>query len=236
MTSNKRRPEENIALTIAEPLFKNIYGTYNLIQEVTDKPDAAFKTHAGKSIGVEIVGLDSNEYLHYTNKAIKHLERNIPQAGNKNYVGVLGTTRIHLLPEVTARNIVNKKNNKYESYTNSSVSFDEIILLIHTKVVNVTDRLNFPSQAYLYALEKGFRDGGLKFDRAMLVNIEATEYVDLYQRNHQKIRQPKNFRASDWLDGSHYLDQKLHIVHFGDEGGEIFLDGGLTDVNKIIIG
>jgi hypothetical protein len=236
MSSQNRRPEEVRALTIAGSLFEVMYGPYSLIPEVIDKPDAALQTPSGKTIGVEIVGMDSNEYLHYTNKAIKQIKKNIPRVSNKNYVGDIGTTRIYLLPEVTARTIVNKKNVKYEAYASGSIRFDEIILLIHTQVLSVTDRLNFPSQAYLYALEKGLRDGNFRFDRAILVDIRANQSVEVYQKNHPKIERPKNFIATDWLDGSHYLDQRLGIIHLGVEGGTIVVDGSLTEISKIVNG
>ena len=79
MTSKAQRTDEINALRIAAPIFESIYGDHELIPEVIDKPDAALRTQDGKTIGIEIMCMDSNEYLHYTNKGMGQIRKRIPK-------------------------------------------------------------------------------------------------------------------------------------------------------------
>jgi hypothetical protein len=235
MSSKAHRPEEINALRIAQPLFETIYGPCTPIPEVRDRPDAAYKTETGKTIGVEIMGMDSSEYLQYTNTGVSQIKRRIPESATAHYHEDLpGATRIQFFPAVTARNIVGKKNNKYAVFANGAILYDEMILLIHTRNVSITNHPNFPAQDYLFTLEAGLRSNNLLFDRALLVNFKSEDAVEVYRKNHRLLSPSKDYRAIDWLSGIYYMDQQIGLVQLGSEGGLISIDGRIQDVIKTV--
>jgi hypothetical protein len=235
MSSKTHRPEEINALRIALPLFESIYGACTQITEVVDRPDAAYKTQTGKTIGVEIMGMDSSEYLQYTNTGLSQIKRRIPESATAHYhEDLLGATRIQFFPAVTARNIVEKKNSKYAAYANGGILYDEMVLLIHTRNVSITNHPNFPAKDYLFTLEAGLRSNNLLFDRALLVNFKSEDALEVYRKNHRLLSPSKDYRAIDWLSGSYYMDQQIGLVHLGSEGGIISIDGRIQEVIKTV--
>lgn len=236
MSSKTHRPEEINALRIAQPLLESIYGPCTLIPEVVDRPDAAYKTQNGKTIGVEIMGMDSSEYLRYTNTGLSQIKRRIPESSKTHHHEDLpGATRIQFFPTVTARNIVDKKNSKYVAYVNGAIRYDEIILLIHTRNVSITNHPSFPAQGYLFTLEAGLRANNLLFDRALLVNFKSEDALEVYRKNYHLLSPSKDYRAMDWLSGSYYMDQQIGLVQFGTEGGLISIDGRIQEVVKTVL-
>ena len=235
MSSKTHRPEEINALRIALPLFESIYGPCTPIPEVVDRPDAAYKKQNGETIGVEIMGMDSSEYLQYTNTGLSQIKRRIPESSKTHHHEDLpGATRIQFFPAITARNIVDKKNSKYVAYANGAIRYDEIILLIHTRNVSITNHPSFPAQDYLFTLEAGLRSNNLLFDRALLVNFKSEDAIEVYRKN-QRLRSPsKAYQAIDWLSGSYYMDQQIGLVQFGTEGGLISIDGRIQSVIKTV--
>lgn len=235
MSSKVHHPEEINALRIALPLFESIYGPCTPIPEVVDRPDAAYKTETGKTIGVEIMGMDSSEYLKYTNTGLSQIKRRIPQSAKSHYhEGLPGATRIQFFPAVTARNIVEKKNSKYAAYANGAIRYDEIILLIHTRNVSITNHPNFPAHDYLFTLEAGLRSNNLLFDRALLVNFKSEDAAEVYRKNHQLLSPTKEYSPIDWLSGVYYMDQQIGVMHIGSEGGLISIDGRIQEVIKTV--
>lgn len=235
MSTKAHRPEEINALRIALPLFESIYGPCTQIPEVFDRPDAAYKTQTGKTIGVEIMGMDSQDYLEYTQTGLSQIKRRIPESAKSHYHDDLpGATRIQFFPAATARNIVEKKNHKYAEYANGSIRYDEIILLIHTRNVSITNHPNFAAQDYLFTLEAGLRSNYLLFDRALLVNFKSEDAAEVYRKNHQLLSPTKEYRAIDWLSGSYYMDQQIGLINLGSEGGLISIDGRIQEVIKTV--
>jgi hypothetical protein len=235
MSSKAHRPEEINALRIALPLFESIYGPCTPIPEVVDRPDAAYKTQTGKTIGVEIMGMDSSEYLQYTNTGLSQIKRRIPESAKSHYhEGLPGATRIQFFPAATAHNIVEKKNSKYAAYANGAIQYDQMVLLIHTRNVSITNHPNFPAQDYLFTLEAGLRANNLLFDSALLVNFNSGDALEVYRKNHRLLSPSKDYRAIDWLSGSYYKDQQIGLVHLGTEGGLISIDGRIQEVIKTV--
>ncbi len=235
MSSKAHRPEEINALRIAQPLFESIFGPCTPIPEVRDRPDAPYKTETGKTIGVEIMGMDSSEYLQYTNTGLSQIKRKISESAKSHYHEDLpGATRIQFFPAATARSIVEKKNSKYASYANGKICFDEIVLLIHTRNVSITNHPNFPAQDYLFTLEAGLRSNNLLFDRALLVNFKSEDALEVYRKNHPLLSPSKDYRPFDWLSGSYYMDQQIGLVQLGSEGGLISIDGRIGQVVKTV--
>jgi len=235
MSSKAHRPEEINALRIALPLFESIYGTCTPISEVVDKPDAAYTTQTGKTIGVEIMGMDSSEYLQYINTGLSQIKRRIPESAKSHFHEDLpGAIRIQFFPVVTAHNIAVKKNKKYGAYASASIRYDEIILLIHTRNVSITNHPHFPAQDYLFTLEAGLRSNNLLFDRALLVNFNSGDATELYRKNLRLLSPSKDYRAIDWLSGRYYKDQQIGLVHTGSEGGLISIDGRIQEVIKTV--
>lgn len=235
MSSKAHRPEEINALRIAQPLLESIYGPCTPIPEVVDRPDVAYKTQTGKTIGVEIMGMDSSEYLRYTNTGLSQIKRRIPQSAKTHHHEDLpGATRIQFFPTVTARNIVEKKNSKYAAYADGPIRYDEMILLIHTRNVSITNHPSFPAQDYLFTLEAGLISNKLLFDRALLVNFKSEDAIEVYRKNQRLLSPSKAYRAIDWLSGSYYMDQQIGLVQFGTEGGIISIDGRIQSVIKTV--
>lgn len=235
MSSKAHRPEEINALRIALPLFESIYGVCTPIADVVDRPDAAYKTQTGKAIGVEIMGMDSSEYLQYTNSGLSQIKRRIPEYAKSHYHEDLpGATRIHFFPAVTAQNIVQKKNSKYAAYATGPIRFDEIALLIHTRNVSITNQPGFPAQDYLFTLEAGLRSHNFHFDRVVIANFKSEDAAEVYRKNHPLLSPSKDYRPIDWLSGSYYMDQQIGLVHLGSEGGRIMIDGRIGEVMKTV--
>jgi hypothetical protein len=236
MSSKAHRPEEINALRIALPLFESIYGPCTPIPEVVDRPDAAYKTQTGKTIGVEIMGMDSSEYLQYTNTGLSQIKRRIPESAKSHYhEGLPGATRIQFFPAATAHNIVEKKNSKYAAYANGAIQYDQMVLLIHTRNVSITNHPNFPAQDYLFTLEAGLRANNLLFDRVLLVNFKSEDAAEVYRKNHQLLSPTKEYRPIDWLSGVYYMDQQIGVVQIGSEGGLISIDGRIQEVIKTVL-
>ena len=235
MSSKAHRPEEINALRIALPLFESIYGVCTPIAEVVDRPDAAYKTQTGKTIGVEMMGMDSHQYLQYTNTGLSQIKRRVPaSAKSHHHEDLPGVTRIQFFPAVTAQTIAEKKNSKYAAYANGPIRFDEIVLLIHTRNVSITNQPGFPAQDYLFTLEAGLRSNNLQFDRAVIVNFKSEDAVEVYRKTHPLLSPSKDYRPIDWLSGSYYMDQQIGLVHLGSEGGHIVIDGRIGEVVKTV--
>ena len=240
MSSKKRRPSELKATRGAENSLKTLYGSFTWIEEQVDKPDAAIRLAENRTIGIEIVCLESQEYLHYTNKSLATLKMKIPESGVKNFQGNIGTTRVRLFPRISAQKIVNKKNSLYEEYYKSGFEnglfFDEIILLIHTEVISVSNTIYFPAEAYLYTFEQALKDFKINFDRVLIINLYSKECVEVYRKGYRKYSKPSDYKKIDWLQGNYYSDINYGIFHIGNEGGVVNMDGGLKIINKEVSG
>ena len=228
MSSQEPRVNEVRAMSIAQPILEKIYGKYQLA--MADKPDARIYMETGESVGIEIMCLDSEEYLKYTNTELNKVKKKLSQNTDSHEYESIGLTRVRLYPSNTGLIITNKKNKKYDLYLDNEFNFHEMILLIHTNLIS--NHAEFPLDSYLYVLEKSFRGNGLSFDRVLLVNLQSSFCHEVFRKNKKILKKPNDFNYLDWQYGRHYIDQEMGHIKFGTEGGVLSIDCSSTDIKK----
>lgn len=231
MTSKNRKKNEELALEAAQTKFESMYGSYELMSEVCDRPDAGLETQGGKKIAVEITNLDQEKYLKHSKTNLKKLKNKIPEGTTENIVEDIGVSRITLIPSETAKKLA-EKNGKINSYKRADIDFEKFVLLVHTDHVHFSPSNIQAKYGYLYTLEKCLKKEALQFDSLILVHLPSKEAIEVYRKGVNIFTRPKGYRALDWVQGNHFIDIKEGIVHLGGSGGDIHVDGHIGPPDK----
>ncbi|TKJ86466.1 hypothetical protein PkoCFBP13504_07190 [Pseudomonas koreensis] len=150
----KQEAEEDWVLELTSPLLKEIYKDYIIDETQKDKPDKAIlllkpparfgKPKNRPRVGIEITTADPPEYLSYINKRKKDKEIIAIQIEEALEQGTIPQSPMKKIGNRISHNWIYKgikeKASKHPIYTNSG-RFDELILLCHSDVIMIDQRL-----------------------------------------------------------------------------------------------
>lgn len=150
----KQEAEEDWVLELTFPLLKEIYKDYIIDETQKDKPDKAIlllkpparfgKPKNRPRVGIEITTADPPEYLSYINERKKDKAIITSQIEEALEQGTIPQSPMKKIGNRISYNWIYKgikdKASKHPIYTNSG-RFDELILLCHSDVITINQRL-----------------------------------------------------------------------------------------------
>jgi len=133
--------KERSVLDLAMPLLKELYGSFDIVSDQLDKPDAAIILKSNnKKIGIEITSVDKQKDLQYFNDKKDSREIESQQLNNLQKDGSYSSQpnkklSIAFPHDYIVENVL-KKEEKYIGYKQSS-DYDEIIILAFSSYLEI---------------------------------------------------------------------------------------------------